>query len=255
MSESPFTDTDAINELLAWWQDATGGDPEGNVSGADLVDIVRRLLDRVRPTPDPLLTCPECGHPLDAHYGKRSREAYTTPRLCRAPKGATSTCRCRFTVPQLAAADAPIGGGYRALPRMRLVWLSGRRHPHELPVSSAQAVYDLLREDAAGLTKELFWVLFLDGRNRIIDYTDIAVGTLTSTLVHPREVFTAAMHVGAAHVILAHNHPSGDPSPSAEDLALTTRLTQAGELVGIKVLDHIVIGDGCYRSFSEEGRI
>ena len=253
MSASHFTDTDAVEELAAWWQEATGGNADADVNGADLVDVVRRILDRVRPTGSPQLSCPECGHDMAEHYGQRCKESYPSPRLCRGEKLGRK-CRCRYAMPQIAA-DAPIGNGYRALPRMRLLRLGGRRHPFSEPVNTAARVYELLREEAAGLSKEVFWTVLLDGRNRVIDIDEVAVGTLTSTLVHPREVFTAAMHVGAVNIIVAHNHPSGDPDPSTEDIALTRRLAQAGEVVGIKILDHIVIGDDRFSSFSERGLI
>lgn len=253
MSASRFNDTDAVEELAAWWREATGGNADAEVNGADLVDVVRRILDRVRPTGHPQFSCPECGHDMGEHYGQRRKESYPSPRLCRGEKLGRK-CRCRHAMPQIAA-DASIGNSYRALPRMRLLRLGGRRHPFSDPVNTASIVYELLREEAAGLSKEVFWTVLLDGRNRVIDIDEVAVGTLTSTLVHPREVFTAAMHVGAVHIIVAHNHPSGDPDPSAEDVALTKRLAEAGEVVGIKILDHIVIGDDRYSSFSERGLI
>ncbi len=254
MSASRFTDTDAIDELAVWWREATGGNADAEVSGADLTDFVRRLLDRVRPETTPLLSCPECSHDLGEHYGQRRRESHPTPRLCRATKDDGRGCRCRYTMPQIVA-DAPACGGYRALPRMRLMRMSGRRHPRQEPLSSAREVFDVFKEEAAGLTKEVFWTVLLDGRNRVIDIDETAVGSLTATLVHPREVFSSALYIGAAAVILAHNHPSGDPEPSPEDRALTTRLVQAGNIMGIRVLDHVVIGDGRYRSFSEQGLI
>ena len=253
MSASRFTDTDAVEELAAWWRESTGGNADAAVSGADLVDVVRLILDRVRPTHSPQFACPECGHDMAEHYGQRRKESYPSPRLCRGEKLGRK-CRCRYAMPQTVA-DAPVDNGYRALPRMRLLRLGGRRHPVNDPINSAARVYDLFKEEAAGLMKEVFWTVLLDGRNRVIDIDEVAVGSLTSTLVHPREVFTAAMHVGAAHVILVHNHPSGDAEPSAEDVALTKRLLEAGEVVGIKVLDHVVVGDDRFSSFSERGLI
>lgn len=254
MSTSRFTDTDAVEELAAWWHEATGGNADTPVTGGDLVNVVRSVLDRARPTRLPQFACPECGHDQAQHYGQRRKEGFPTPRLCRADSANGRTCRCRYTLPQIAA-DTSVEGSYRALPRMRLIRLSGRRALRDAAIGSAASVYDLIREEAAGLVKEVFWCVLLDGRNRVIDIDEVAVGSLTATLVHPREVFTPAMYVAAAHVILVHNHPSGDPEPSAEDIALTKRLVQAGDVVGIRVLDHVVIGDERFRSFSECGLI
>jgi DNA repair protein RadC len=101
--------------------------------------------------------------------------------------------------------------------------------------------------------KEYFLVLLLDGKNRIIREVQVSEGSLNQSIVHPREVFNQAVRDSAAAVILIHNHPSGDPSPSREDREITRRLREAGELLGIRVLDHIVIGDGSYLSFVEQG--
>jgi DNA repair protein RadC len=91
---------------------------------------------------------------------------------------------------------------------------------------------------------EEFWVLLLDGKHRVQGTMKVSVGTLTTSLVHPREVFAIAITERAAAIIVCHNHPSGDTTPSAEDLALTKRLHAAGDLLGIPLLDHVVIG-GC----------
>ncbi|MDZ8120291.1 DNA repair protein RadC [Pontiella sp. NLcol2] len=101
----------------------------------------------------------------------------------------------------------------------------------------------VLRERARILQKEVFWALMLDAKNRLIgEPQKISEGTLTSSLVHPRELFKKALELSCASMILAHNHPSGDPTPSAEDIKVTRQLIGAGEVMGIKVLDHIVIG-------------
>ncbi len=102
---------------------------------------------------------------------------------------------------------------------------------------------------------EQFGVLMLDTKHRVIRTSVLSVGTLDASLVHPREVFRAAADCRAAAVVLFHNHPSGDPSPSADDLALTKRLVDAGVLMGIEVLDHLVLADAKYYSFKEAGRI
>ena len=116
-------------------------------------------------------------------------------------------------------------------------------------------------EDAAGLVrgrlkgkkKEHFLALLLDTRNRLIKVAEISVGSLDSSIVHPREVFKEAISATAASVVFVHNHPSGDPTASEDDIGLSKRLAEAGEIVGIDVLDHIIIGDKNYLSLKREG--
>lgn len=102
-------------------------------------------------------------------------------------------------------------------------------------------------------TREMFLTLHLDGKNKVICMDIVSVGTLNQSLVHPRHVFQSALLSNAAAVLLIHQHPSGDPNPSREDREITRRLQEAGELMGIRVLDHIVIGDDQYMSFVEQG--
>lgn len=102
-------------------------------------------------------------------------------------------------------------------------------------------------------TKEQFITLHLDGKNRIICMDVVSIGSLNQSIVHPRSVFMTACLSNAAALILVHQHPTGDPSPSSEDLSITRRLKEAGEIMGIKVLDHIIVGDGEYVSFVEKG--
>jgi len=104
----------------------------------------------------------------------------------------------------------------------------------------------------ANETKESFVTLHLDGKNKIVCIDQVSVGSLNQSIVHPREVFKTALLSSAAAIILLHNHPSGDPAPSREDREITRRLKEAGELLGIKVLDHIIIGE-TYLSFVEMG--
>lgn len=101
--------------------------------------------------------------------------------------------------------------------------------------------------------KEYFLALLLDGKNRIIKRVQISEGSLNQSIVHPREVFNPAVRESAAAIILVHNHPTGDPTPSREDIEITRRLREAGELMGVKVLDHIIIGDGTFLSFVAQG--
>lgn len=101
-------------------------------------------------------------------------------------------------------------------------------------------------------TKEYFLTLHLDGKNRILCVDIVSIGSLNQSIVHPREVFKTALMSSAAALILIHQHPTGDPKPSSEDIAITRRLKESGELLGIKVLDHIIIGTD-YLSMMEEG--
>lgn len=117
-------------------------------------------------------------------------------------------------------------------------------------INSPQAVFEAVG-DLIDMNEEHFVVLFLDTKNRIIERKTISIGTLNAAIVHPREVFRAAIERSAASIICAHNHPSGDPTPSREDIELTKRLMQAGELVGIDVLDHIVVGKEGYVSLKQ----
>ena len=105
----------------------------------------------------------------------------------------------------------------------------------------------------AGKKREQFQVLLLDRKNRVTRDVMISQGSLTASIVHPREVFNPAIRDSAAAVIFVHNHPSGDPQPSPEDHTLTERLAEAGQLLGIPVLDHIIVGRDTYMSFADEG--
>ncbi len=110
----------------------------------------------------------------------------------------------------------------------------------------------VLRERARTLKTEVFWALMLDTKNRLIgEPQKISQGTLNSSLVHPRELFAKAVEFRCAAIILAHNHPSGDPTPSAEDIKITKQLVSAGKVMGIRVLDHIVIGHRKYQHSSD----
>lgn len=113
-------------------------------------------------------------------------------------------------------------------------------------------VVGLLRTFLADDPRERFAVVYLDGRHQPIAVHDATTGTAGSCPVHPREVFGPAVALSANAIIVAHNHPSGDPTPSAEDRAVTERLRAAGELLGIELLDHVVIGDERFFSFAEE---
>lgn len=117
------------------------------------------------------------------------------------------------------------------------------------PKDAADQVMDQLRF----LQKEHFICLFLNTKNHLIGQETLSIGSLNASIVHPREVFRAAIKCSSASLICAHNHPSGDPSPSKEDIEITKRLCEAGSVIGIDVLDHIIIGDGRFVSLKEQG--
>lgn len=114
-------------------------------------------------------------------------------------------------------------------------------------------VYRHLRGRLAPLRQEVFCVLLLDAKHRRLRDVQVSAGSLTASIVHPREVFAPAVRDSAAAVILVHNHPSGDPAPSPEDVSLTRRLREAGDVVGIRVLDHVIVGAEAHFSFVDAG--
>lgn len=120
------------------------------------------------------------------------------------------------------------------------------------PITTPEEAYLQLAE-LGQARKETFKALYLDGRRRLLKSEVVSVGTLTATLVHPREVFAPALECGAASLVVAHNHPSGDPTPSSDDRLLTERLHQAGRLLGLNLDDHLVIGRGCFVSLRQLG--
>ncbi|MGG1312410.1 MULTISPECIES: RadC family protein [Cohnella] len=127
------------------------------------------------------------------------------------------------------------------------------RLPETVQITKPQDAADLLMEEMRHLREERFVCLFLNTKNQVIGRETLSVGSLNASIVHPREVFRAAIRRSSASILCAHNHPSGDPTPSAEDILLTRRLTEAGELIGIEVLDHLVIGDNRFISLKETG--
>jgi|Deesub1362A_J573_1020465.scaffolds.fasta_scaffold01550_9 DNA repair protein RadC len=131
----------------------------------------------------------------------------------------------------------------------RLSSFSGETKP---VIRSPQDVSDLLMEEMRYLDREHFKAILLDIKNRVIDIEDISVGSLNTSIVHPRELFKTAIRRSSAAIILIHNHPSGDPTPSSEDIEITSRIVWGGEILGIEILDHIIIGDGIYVSLKEK---
>ncbi len=126
------------------------------------------------------------------------------------------------------------------------------------PQHSFRSSLDIFRFFQSRLShfqRECFFSVLLNGKNRILGIRKISEGSLTSSLVHPREVFRPAIQEGAVGVLFVHNHPSGDPSPSQEDIRITRRLTETGRIVGIRVLDHVIVGGRRYFSFADQGML
>lgn len=123
----------------------------------------------------------------------------------------------------------------------------------KIKISSPSDAAVVMMEEMRYYKKEYFKIILLDTKNNIKKVSEISVGSLNSSIVHPREVFSEAVVNSASSIILVHNHPSGEAEPSHEDIVLTNRLDECGEILGIKILDHIIIGDGVFYSFKEEG--
>jgi len=152
------------------------------------------------------------------------------------------------------------GMGKAKVAQIKAAFELGRRlleEPHEKGPAffSGQDVYLYYHRRFKNLKKEIFRCAMLDAKNRIFKDCRISEGTLTNSLIHPREAFKDAIKESAASVIFVHNHPSGDTTPSRDDILITERLAGVGEIIGIKVLDHVIIGDEKYTSMMEKGYI
>lgn len=159
----------------------------------------------------------------------------------------------RFSVERLR-----LEGGVAELPARRVVaaFALGRaveraRHSRGEALSSPARVAHLMAPELRGLERETFHALVLDAKHRLVARTRVSEGTLSASLVHPREVFRPAIQWAGAALVVVHNHPSGDAEPSPEDLAVTRRLVDAGRLLGIELVDHLVLGDGAFVSIRE----
>lgn len=130
----------------------------------------------------------------------------------------------------------------------------GRELEKREEISCGQDVYNHFRPRLAGLKRETFHALLLDARGRLMREEEISVGSLTECLVHPREAFRPAVREGAASVVFVHNHPSGDPAPSVEDVKLTRKLFEAAKVLDIRLADHVIVAAHGYFSFVEEGK-
>jgi DNA repair protein RadC len=123
------------------------------------------------------------------------------------------------------------------------------------PITNPNYAVELIRSKLTSYSKEHFLVMSFDTRNKLLGVDNISIGTLTASMVHPRETFEAAIRRHAAQIIAAHNHPSGDCEPSEEDIKITKRLSEAGKIMGIELIDHIVLTRTRYFSFKEKGMI
>lgn len=133
--------------------------------------------------------------------------------------------------------------------------LKGYRDFNTIKISSPQDAVGIVMEDMRYFKKEYLRVIFLNTKNIVIDVKDLSIGSLNASVVHPREIYSEAIRKSSSSIIVCHNHPSGDPTPSQEDINITKRLFEVGKLVGIDMLDHIIIGDGSYISLKEKSII
>lgn len=126
-------------------------------------------------------------------------------------------------------------------------------YPDRYVVRSPEDAAEYMMEDLRFLQQEHFVVLCLNTKNQIIHKQTLFIGSLNSSIVHPRELFKEALRRSAASIICLHNHPSGDPAPSSEDIQVTKRVAECGRLLGIELLDHVIVGDQCFESMKEQG--
>lgn len=145
----------------------------------------------------------------------------------------------------------------RGAPRYRisLVKEAGSVYITSKPIVAASQVFEVARDLFEGIDREAFYVLCLDNKGKIIGVNLASLGTLSASIIHPREVFKPAILLNAAGIICTHNHPSGDPAPSAQDNDLTRRLVQAGIVLGLFVKDHVICGEDAFFSYEEHGLI
>jgi DNA repair protein RadC len=204
----------------------------GSLSNAELLALILRTGDTATKK-----TAIDLGREIISHFGDNLREL----------GAADLTEICAIKGMGLAKASG-LKAAFTLASRFQ-----SRRLENMDRFTSPRQVFDYFHHEFRDCRKEHFLILLLDGKNRIIRRVQISEGSLNQSIVHPREVFVSAVKESAAAIILVHNHPSGDPAPSSEDLAITRRLREAGDIMGIKVLDHIIVGDGDFVSFVERG--
>lgn len=152
------------------------------------------------------------------------------------------------------------GIGIAKAVQLKAAFELGRRiltsNPVQLPtIKRPHDVFDLLKASYQDLDREHFKVVHLNVKNQVLKVETTAIGILSSSPVHPREVFKEAVKMNSAGLILTHNHPSGDPTPSRDDLSLTARLQEAGQILGIQIIDHVIFGDNRFVSLKECGQL
>jgi DNA repair protein RadC len=188
--------------------------------------------------------------------GARGRDAVDVARALLARSGGLDRLE---SAPACELAAVPGVGAAKAASLIAAFELGRRCAGSALPEGAAlRSPEDVFRHFGTRLRRlaqERFIVVFLDGRHRVLGEETVSQGTLTASLVHPREVFRPALRASAAALILVHNHPSGDPTPSAEDRVVTERLARAGEILGVRVLDHVVVAERGYVSLREDGAL
>ena len=141
-----------------------------------------------------------------------------------------------------------------SVPWVRVMLVQETEGPYQPPISQSNDVARLCA-DMLRLDREEFRVLLLNAKHRVMGVHTVSIGSLTVSIVHPREVYKAAILANAAAIIGIHNHPSGNPDPSPEDHALTKRLSEAGKILGITLLDHVIIGQNTHYSFADQGQL
>ncbi len=151
------------------------------------------------------------------------------------------------------AAFARLQAGLELAQRVMFEGVRDSAQPNKMQMTAPRKSIAYIRSKLTGLDHEVFACLFLDTRHRIIMYEEMFHGTIDRTSGHPREVMKRALYHGAAAVLFAHNHPSGDTEPSRSDEEITRKLQEALRLIDVRVIDHIIVGDGCPLSFAEQG--
>ena len=126
---------------------------------------------------------------------------------------------------------------------------------NEIKISTPKDIYEMLMNEMSNLNQEVLKLVVLNTKNKVIRVKDVFKGSLNSSIVHPREIYSEAVKYGGASIIICHNHPSGDSTPSKEDINTTTRIKECGKIIGIELLDHIIIGNNEYTSLKEKGII
>jgi DNA repair protein RadC len=155
---------------------------------------------------------------------------------------------------QMFVNDDPVVQRYYKIPVYRVSMIKESAiSVEQKTIHSPRDVFEAVHEYLADVDREHFLTLLLNTKNGIVGVNTTSIGTLNSSLVHPREVFKPAIIANSAAIILVHCHPSGNPDPSNEDLEITRRLVEAGKIIGIEVLDHVIVGDGCWVSLKEKG--